>query len=85
MSVADAKRLAALEAEARRLGLQVWELELARAVPTDEVQQIVKDFRRGPSQPSSIMPTQKEEPKPAKSGPAWVEPAEPWRGLWKKP
>jgi hypothetical protein len=86
MSVAEAKRLAALEAVARMLGRQVWELEMERAVPTDEVQQIVKDFARGPSQPSSIIPSKKEEPRPPKSDRGWVDPAPlvPWPGMWKR-
>jgi hypothetical protein len=53
-TIPDAKRNAALEAEARRLGLQAWQLDAIRAVGTDVVRTLVSDFRRGPAQPSSI-------------------------------
>jgi hypothetical protein len=40
--------------EAKRRGISEATLEASRAVPTDLVRSIVDDFRRGPSQPSSI-------------------------------
>ena len=53
-SVADARRNAALEAEAKRLGLSLWQYEMVRAVDTDVIREIVRDQRRAPIVPSSI-------------------------------
>jgi hypothetical protein len=54
MSVEDAKRQAALVAEARRRGLQPWELEMSKCVDDKLMRDIVNDFRQGPSKPSSL-------------------------------
>jgi hypothetical protein len=55
MSIADeARAQAALEAEARRLGVQPFELRMARAVPDDVMRDIVADQRRGVAQPSGL-------------------------------
>jgi hypothetical protein len=58
------QRQAALAAEARRLGLEPWQLEMARAVPTDVVRSIVSDLRRGPPQRSGLAPESDEGARP---------------------
>jgi len=72
MSMEEARRRQALEAEARARGLEPWQLEMSRAVDDKLMREIVADSRRGVSQPSSLI----EEPKaePAKRGTGWVEP-----------
>jgi hypothetical protein len=72
MSVEEAKRQAELEAEARRRGLEPWQLAAMRAVPVDLVRDLVADSRRGPSQPSSMV-TKPEAPA-APKGNGWAEP-----------
>jgi hypothetical protein len=54
-TIDEARRQAALVAEAKRLGVEPFQLEMARAVGTDVVRDIVKDLRRGPAQRSSSM------------------------------
>jgi hypothetical protein len=57
MSIADeAREQAALEAEARRLGVQPFELRMMRAVPDDVMRGIVRDQRRGVAQRSGLAP-----------------------------
>jgi hypothetical protein len=46
-TVEEARAAEKLEAEARRLGIPSWQLEMSRAVPTELVQAIVADNRRG--------------------------------------
>jgi hypothetical protein len=75
MSVDDAKKQAEEAAEARRLGIQPYELAMARAVPTDLVQAIVNDNRRGPSQPSSPGRPRPPTNDVVQVGHGWVEPA----------
>ena len=68
----DHVRQAALAAEAKRRGISEATLEAAKAVPTDLVQDLVRDFRRGLSPPSSIAgaPTVQRKQK----GSGWSEP-----------
>jgi hypothetical protein len=54
MSMQEALSRAQLEAEARRLGVEPWQLEMARAVPDNVMRSIVADFRRGVPERSSI-------------------------------
>jgi hypothetical protein len=69
MSIAEAQRQALLEARARVMGLQPWQLEAAEAVPTSLIQDLVADARRSsPVAPSSpAAPVQR-------GGSGWVEP-----------
>ena len=53
----DHARQAEIAAEAKRRGISESQLEAARAVPTDLVQSLVRDFSRGVSPPSSIAPS----------------------------
>ena len=46
MSVEEARRAAVREAEARRRGIEPWQLEMAEAVPSDLVGDIVRDQTR---------------------------------------
>jgi hypothetical protein len=71
MSVENEKRLAALEAYARRHGLQLWELEMMKAVDDATMRDIVADSRRS-REPSSILPPTRE--KPVERGTGWREP-----------
>jgi len=50
----DYARQEQIAAEAKRRGISEATLEAAKAVPTDLVRDLVSDFRRGVSQPSSI-------------------------------
>jgi hypothetical protein len=62
MSVADAKRLELLEAEARARGIPLWQYEMMLAVPGNVVMDIWRDFRKGPTPPSSpIRPTDTQQ------------------------
>jgi hypothetical protein len=72
MSEQEARKNAATAAEARARGIQEYELEMAQAVPTDVIRDIVKDSR-APSGPSSISATRSTEPVEQSSG--WYEPA----------
>jgi hypothetical protein len=67
----DHARQAALAAEARKRGISEATLEAAKAVPDDVVRSLVSDFRRGPSQPSSIAGAPTVQ---AKQGSGWSEP-----------
>jgi len=79
MSMSEALARAQLEAEAKRLGIQPWELEMARATPTNVVRDVVRDLRNGPAQRSSGMG---EEPAKARQGAVAVErPLRPPPGL----
>ena len=44
-TVDEARRAAALAEEARRLGIEPWQLDMANAVPTDVLRDIVADSR----------------------------------------
>jgi hypothetical protein len=68
----DYSKQAEVAAEAKRLGISEATLEASRAVPTDVVRDLVSDFRRGVSQPSSIVgaPTVQRKQK----GTGWSEP-----------
>jgi len=68
MSVEEARRAAVREAEARRRGIEPWQLEMAEAVPSDLVADIVGDQRKGISAPSSVTPSRDVR------GAGWVEP-----------
>jgi|SRR6188472_4320189 hypothetical protein len=65
MSIEDARKQAEFEAEARRLGIPVWQLAALRAVDDNLVRDLVADFRHGPSAPSSLTEA-KPEPSPAR-------------------
>src|SRR5262249_16906232 len=77
--VEDAKRQAALAAEAKRAGIPEWQAEMARAVPNDLIAGIVND-NRSPPGPSSIAgkPTTSAE-----KGTGWLKgtPIEPPPGV----
>src|ERR1700738_919787 len=60
MTVDEARKLSELEALAKRLGLQLYELEMSRAVATSLVRDIVADSRRS-NLLSSIAARTKEE------------------------
>jgi hypothetical protein len=62
MSVEEARRREALEREARRRGLEPWQVEAMQAVDDKLMAEIVSDFRRGPSQPSGLLGPSKPEP-----------------------
>jgi hypothetical protein len=74
MSLTDARRRAALEAEARRLCLDPVTLEMSEAVPTSLVRDIVNDSRRGVTEPRSMIEQSKAEPKPVQSAERPIEP-----------
>ena len=57
----DYSKQAEIAAEAKRRGISEATLEMSRAVPTDLVRDLVSDFRRGVSQPSSIASPPKVE------------------------
>jgi hypothetical protein len=65
MSVEDARRDAARVVQARRLNIPEWMLEMAQAVPTDLIRDIVADSRRSWSVEA--------KPQPAR-GSGWVDP-----------
>jgi hypothetical protein len=44
--ITEAMARAALAAEAKRLGVEPYQLEMARAVPTETIQALVNDLRR---------------------------------------
>jgi hypothetical protein len=69
----DHAKQAALAAEAKRRGIPEYQLEMARNVGTDAIRDLVSDFRRGPSQPSSIAAPSKPKVEPEK-GTGWSEP-----------
>lgn len=71
MSANEAKRLAALAARARALGLEPWQLEAAEAIDNATLRGIVADNRHDVHQPSSIAP--QGEAAPAR-GTGWAEP-----------
>jgi hypothetical protein len=68
--VDDEQKAAQLAAEARAQGLEPWQAQMARAVPTDVVRDIVSDAykRRGPS---SFVPERPSEP--VQRGSGWVD------------
>jgi len=68
----DHVRQAALAAEAKRRGISEATLEMSRAVPTDLVQSLVRNFSRGVSPPSSIASAPTVQTKQKGSG--WSEP-----------
>jgi hypothetical protein len=67
----DAASRAELEAEARRRGLEPWQLAASRAVPDKLVADLVSDAYR--SNPVTGGKSMAEKPKPRGSG--WVEPS----------
>jgi hypothetical protein len=69
MSMEEARKAAELEAEARRLGIPAWQLEMARAVPTSVIQDIVADNRRA----QELKPLSEEVAQKPRGG--WVDPA----------
>jgi len=71
----EARRQAALAEEAKRRGLQEWELEASKAVDDALVRSIVDDFRRGPAQPSSLGTTPDKPKVEPKAGSGWEDAA----------
>jgi hypothetical protein len=51
-----------------------WQRQMADAVGDDLVRSLVSDFRRGPSQPSSLGTTPDKKPEEPKSGSGWTAP-----------
>jgi hypothetical protein len=75
----DAKKQAALAAEARRAGIPEWQMEMARAVGNDLVRNIVADNRAQPEGPSSLIPRSSRdhaEPIPKGSGETPIKPVD---------
>ena len=66
--ITEALARAALEREAKRLGVEPWQLEMARAVGDADVRGIVNDFRRGPPERSSIAAERESKPRPGAVG-----------------
>jgi hypothetical protein len=72
MTMRDEIELERLAAEARRLGIQPWQLEMSRAVGTDLMRDIVRDHRGGAQRPVSVL---QSGPEPVvERGSGWVEP-----------
>ena len=69
-TVDEAERQAAREAQARRIGVEPWQLEMATAVPTNLIQDVVREQRHGVAPPSSLIPE-----KPQVRGTGWSDPA----------
>jgi len=61
--ITEALARAAMEREAKRLGVEPWQLEMARAVPDSVMRDIVNDFRRGPPERSSIAAEGESKPR----------------------
>jgi hypothetical protein len=62
-----------VEAEARRRGIEPYQVRAAQAVPNRLVRDIVADAYRGISQSASMLPPSREPPKPKGTG--WVDAA----------
>jgi|SRR6516165_8745470 hypothetical protein len=60
-AIEEERQKAALAERARKRGLQPWQLEMSETVDDATVRSIVNDFRTGPSQPSSIVKTDRVE------------------------
>ena len=60
-----------LEAEAKRFGIEPWKVEMSRAVPTNLIQDVVRDFRNGPAQPTSLV-EKPSSPEPAQRS-GWID------------
>jgi hypothetical protein len=74
-AVEDARRNAELEAEARRRGLQPWQIEAERAVGDGLMADIVADSRRSsPVVPRSITERPDDHRPTATRGNGWVDP-----------
>src|SRR6266851_594010 len=58
MAVEEARRAAVREAEARRRGIEPWQLEMAEAVPSDLVGDIVRDQTRA-AKPEAAEPVRR--------------------------
>jgi len=54
MTVEEARRQAAMAAEARARGIEPWQLEMMNAVGDGLVRDLVNDFKHGPAQRSSL-------------------------------
>jgi hypothetical protein len=63
MSMTEAMARAALEREAQRLGIEPWQLEMARAVPDETIRGLVQDLRRGPAERSGLADGGSEKPR----------------------
>jgi hypothetical protein len=70
-TIQDEKQKAALAERARKAGLPEWQQEMSENVGSDLIQDIVRDFRRGPPGPSSIAGSPTVQ---AKQGSGWSEP-----------
>ena len=68
----DAKKQQAVANEARKQGIPEWQREMANSVDDALVRDLVSDFRRGPSLPSSMAakPATVEEKRPSFTEPA---------------
>jgi hypothetical protein len=59
MSEEEARRSAAIAAQAQRQGLSEWQLEAAMAVPSSLIREIINDHRRQPTKPAPEPPAVK--------------------------
>lgn len=73
-AIEDARRLTELEAEARRRGLQPWQIEAERAVGDGLVADIVADARRSTG-PASMIPARQGDQRPSAVGNGWIDAA----------
>jgi hypothetical protein len=83
--VAEVTNWVKAQLRARMAPRQDWEQRMADATSDNLVRQVVEDFRRGPSAPSSIARSQSPEPERKKSNTrGWIVPAPltPPRGNW---
>jgi hypothetical protein len=70
----EARKQAAIEARARKLGIEPWQLEMAEAVGDDVLRDIAADARRrppsdGPCSPLATSPNREE----VKRGTGWAD------------
>jgi len=79
----DAKRNAAIAARAKAKGLPEWQQAAAEAVGTDLLGDILRDSRRGPTRPSSMIPESAKGhvASPPIGNKGWVDPpkVDDWR------
>ena len=68
MTVQDELERQRRATQAKARGLQEWQVEAMRATPDSLIGDIVRDSYRGPSQRSSIIPSQPEPERPASGG-----------------
>jgi hypothetical protein len=75
-----------VEAEARRRGIEPYQVRATGAVNDRLIADIVSDFRRPIGQSSSLIPPSREREPAKPKGTGWVDPAPlvPPRGLWRE-